>query len=124
MQDVLDGRFSEQELAEAKLSAFQKLDRVLAPQVKGLLHFTRGVEDAERLALRARALDVTREDVMRIAERYMMTNMEEQTTSRVVFGSQQAKFDALEREGWQIFNPIDFLSYQYFDQWGEQPKQV
>jgi len=38
----------------------------------------------------------------------------------VVFGSQNAEFSAMEREGWSIFNPIDFLSYKYFDQWNQE----
>ena len=50
----------------------------------------------------------------------MMANIEESKTSRVVFGSQNAEFTALENDGWNIFNPIDFLSYKYFDQWNEE----
>lgn len=45
----------------------------------------------------------------------MMGSIEAQATSRVVFGSQTVNFDSLERDEWQIFNPIDFLSYKYFD---------
>ena len=51
-----------------------------------------------------------------------MSNIEADRTSRVVFGSQQANFGTLESDGWNIFNPIDFLSYKYFDQWNEQNK--
>jgi len=40
----------------------------------------------------------------------------------VVFGSQNANFEPLEQEGWNIFNPIDFLSYKYFDKWNEEQK--
>ena len=45
ISDLIDGRFSEQQLTEAKLLAFQKLDKVLDPSVKGLIKFTRGYED-------------------------------------------------------------------------------
>jgi len=44
-----------------------------------------------------------------------MSNIELNKTSRVVFGSQSAEFRSMESEGWNIFNPIDFLSYKYFD---------
>ena len=35
--DVIDGNFSEQQLNESKLLAFQKLDKVLDPSLKGLI---------------------------------------------------------------------------------------
>ena len=35
--DVIDGNFSEQQLNESKLLAFQKLDKVLDPSLKGLV---------------------------------------------------------------------------------------
>jgi Zn-dependent M16 (insulinase) family peptidase len=115
IQDVIDGRFTEGQLTECKLLAFQKLDRVSDPSAKGLLGFTRGYEDEDRLKLRLRALEVTKEDVKHVVEKYMMGAIEDEKTSRVVFGSQSAKFDKLETEGWNIYNPIDFLSYKYFD---------
>lgn len=37
IQDLIDGKFSEQQLREAKLTAFQKLDKVLDPSMKGLV---------------------------------------------------------------------------------------
>ena len=60
---------------------------------------------------------------MRVVEKYMKGAIEEEKTSRVVFGSQSAKFDQLEQEGWNIYNPIDFLSYTYFDQFNEETKR-
>lgn len=65
--------------------------------------------------LRLRALETRKEDLVYVAEKYMMSQIERNQTSRVVFGSQSADFTAMEREGWSIFNPIDFLSYKYFD---------
>jgi Zn-dependent M16 (insulinase) family peptidase len=65
-------------LTECKLLAFQKLDRVSDPSGKGLLGFTRGYEDEDRLKLRLRALEVTREDVIHVVEKYMMGAIEEE----------------------------------------------
>ena len=73
---MIDGRFTPSQLDQAKLSAFQKLDKVLDPSLKGLLRFTRGTEDTDRLKLRLRALEVTRDDVVAIAEKYMMGSIE------------------------------------------------
>ncbi len=100
--------------------AFQKYDKVLEPSLKGLLNFTRGYSDEHRMKLRLRALDLTREDLSAVAEKYLMKAIEEGKTSRVVFGSQQAPLAELESKGWSVFNPIDFLSYKYFDQWNQE----
>ncbi len=102
---------------------FQKLDKVLEPSLKGLLQFSRGYTDEHRMKLRLRAMDLTREDVAAVAEKYLMKAVEGGHTSRVVFGSQQAPFEELEGKGWSVFNPIDFLSYQYFEQWNKDNKQ-
>jgi len=55
--------------------------------LKGLLAFSRGYHDEDRMKLRLRALDVTREDVVAVAEKYLMKAIENGHTSRVVFGS-------------------------------------
>ena len=72
------------------------------------------------MRLRLRALEVRKEDIIYVAEKYIMNAMEHNKTSRVVFGSQNADFTSLEKSGWSIYNPIDFLSYSYFDQFNKQ----
>ena len=72
------------------------------------------------MRLRLRALEVRKEDIIYVAEKYIMNAMEHNKTSRVVFGSQNADFSSLEKNGWSIYNPIDFLSYSYFDQFNKQ----
>ena len=71
------------------------------------------------MKLRVRALETSKEDVVFVAQKYLMNAIENDRTSRVVFGSQAAKFQSLETDGWNVFNPIDFLSYKYFDQWNK-----
>lgn len=87
------------------------------------MQFTRGYDDASKLKLRLRALEVSKDDLVHLAQKYMVTAIEANQTSRVVFGSQTANFGPLEEEGWNIFNPIDFLSYKYFDKWNEENKR-
>ena len=88
VQQVIEGNFAERDIQEAKLLAFQKLDKVLEPSYKGLLSFTRGYSDEHRLMLRLRALDCQKEDLKQFAEKYIMSAIEAGKTSRVVFGSQ------------------------------------
>jgi len=81
---------------------FQKLDKIQDPSIKGLYAFSRGYTDDQRLKLRLRALDVTREDLVSVAEKYLAKAMEEGHTSRVVFGSQNSDFGELEGKGWVV----------------------
>ena len=61
---------------------------------------------------------------MAVTEKYIAKALEDGHTSRVVFGSQNSDFSELEGKGWKVQNPIDFLSYKYFDQWNHDVKQV
>lgn len=88
ISDLIDGAFSNRQIDESKLLAFQKLDKVLDPSLKGLVQFTRGYTDEQKLRLRLRALEVTKDDLIYVAEKYMMNSIENDKTSRVVFGSQ------------------------------------
>ena len=117
---VIGKQFEEQSLREAKLHTFQKLDKVLEPSLKGLLQFTRGYTDEQRMKLRLQALDLTSDDIARVAGKYLMHAMEKGKTSRVVFGSQSADLGELGKKGWKVQNPIDFLSYEeYFQQYAK-----
>lgn len=124
VQNVIDGKFGEQQMQESKLLAFQKLDKVLEPSLKGLIQFTRGYSDEDRLKLRLRALDCSASDLQEFARKYLMSAIESGHTSRVVFGSQSRQedsggMDELGRDGWSIHNPMEFLSNSYFDRWNQ-----
>ena len=43
--EIIDGKFTDRELTESKLLAFQKLDKVVEPSLRGLVHFTRGYSE-------------------------------------------------------------------------------
>jgi len=122
IQDVIGGKFSLRELQEAKLLAFQKLDKVLEPSYKGLLGFTRGYTDEHRLHLRLRALDCSKADLQEFAQKYMMSAVEKGETSRVVFGSQHenAELQDLLVDDWNAQSPMDFLSNSYFERWNDE----
>ena len=72
---------------ESKLLTFQKLDAVVEPSTRGLAMFKRGWSDAHRADLRLRALETTQADLVRVAEKYILSQMDANNTSRVVFGS-------------------------------------
>ena len=91
--------------------------------MKGLVEFTRGYSDEHKMQLRLRALEVSKDDLVYVAEKYLMGAIERDSTSRVVFGSQQTNFEPLESDGWNIYNPIDFLSHTYFDKWNKKNQE-
>lgn len=87
VKEVINGNFTQQQMDESKLLAFQKLDGVVEPSTKGLARFTRDWTDEHRANLRLCALETTQADLVRVAEKYMLSQMEGQRTSRAVFGS-------------------------------------
>jgi len=87
ISEVIDGKFTEAMLNESKLLAFQSLDAGRDASLKGLVQFTRGYSDEQKMKLRLRALEVRQEDLIYVAEKYMMGAIEKNATSRVVFGS-------------------------------------
>jgi len=67
VQEIIDGNFSDRELDEAKLLAFQKLDKVVEPSLRGLVQFTRGYEQEAKMRLRLKALEISRDDLVFVA---------------------------------------------------------
>ena len=51
------------------------------------MEFTRGYTDDFKMKMRLRALDVSKEDITEVGEKYLMKAIEDGKTSRVVFGS-------------------------------------
>lgn len=119
IQQAVDGHFGDREMQESKLLAFQKLDQVLEPSLKGLLEFSRGYKDEHRLNLRLRALNCSKKDIQIFADKYLVSAIEKGETSRVVFGTQSLGIDELTADGWSVHNPMDFLSNTYFERWNE-----
>lgn len=49
-----------------------------------------------------------------------MKQLEEGTTSRIVFGSQSVDTEEYKRNGWEISSALDFLSEKYFKEDDEE----
>ena len=52
LQKVCEKEFDEKQLDQAKLTTFQKLDKVIAPSLKGMLFFTRNYTDEQKNQIR------------------------------------------------------------------------
>lgn len=74
IQWALEGKFTDQDIEEAKLSVFAEVDKPVSPSNRGMLYFTQGVTDEMRQANRDRLCNVTRDDVIHVARTYLASS--------------------------------------------------
>ncbi|KAF9357601.1 Mitochondrial presequence protease [Mortierella sp. AD094] len=77
--------FTDQELAEAKLSIFQRMDAPVSAAEEGMVVFTEGITDEMRQTRRERLLKVTSSDVKEVASRYLL----DQPSSHCILGDKE-----------------------------------
>lgn len=65
------GRFSQQDIDEAKLSVFSHVDAPVAPSSKGMDHFLYGLSDELKQAHREQLFAVHRQGLMDVGDRYL-----------------------------------------------------
>ena len=115
IQKLWNKEFSEKQLEYAKLSTFQKLDKVIEPSLKGMLQFARGYTDTQRSNHRLKALSCSIDDISNLTENILMKQLESGKSARVVFGPKSSTNEELKSAGWAIEKPLEFLSSSYFD---------
>ena len=59
---------------------------------------------------RQQLLDVTREDINYVVEKYVLKSMESDKTSKVIFGSAGDSMEAFIERGWKVERFVDELS--------------
>ncbi|KAF9906978.1 Mitochondrial presequence protease [Lobosporangium transversale] len=83
---VLDRKdFSDQEMAEAKLSIFQRMDTPVSAAEEGMIIFSEGITDEMRQNRREQLLKVTSDDVKEVANRYLLN----QPSSHCILGDEE-----------------------------------
>ena len=68
---MLDGKLSEQDLAEAKLAVFQQIDAPVSTGRKGGAFFKAGITHEMEQVRRVRFLDATREQLIESCREYL-----------------------------------------------------
>jgi hypothetical protein len=63
--------FCDRDIVEAKLGLFQSIDAPILPGTRGLGPFLSGISDEMFLEHRRRLRDVTRDDLIRVSDRYL-----------------------------------------------------
>ena len=90
---------------EAKLSVFQGVDAPKSVNEEGMVRFLSGIDEKMQQERRERLLDVTKEQVVEAAQRYLVDGAEKAVTAVIGEKNEWAK----ESEGWSI-RKMDMLS--------------
>lgn len=100
--DFLSKRdISDQELTEAKLSVFQELDAPVSPDARGILHFSQGFTYDDLQNTRLRIKEISREDVLRVAEKYLKEGNVAKV-GRALIGPSDESLKGRSSENWEV----------------------
>ncbi|XP_002750056.1 presequence protease, mitochondrial [Callithrix jacchus] len=83
------GKFTQQDIDEAKLSAFSTVDAPVAPSDKGMDHFLSGLSDDMKQAHREQLFAVSRDKLLAVSDRYLGTG--KSTHGLAILGPENAK---------------------------------
>lgn len=71
VQWATEGKFTDQDVEEAKISVLAQLDRPISPSNRGMLYFHQGVTDDMRQKQKDQVFSVTRDDLTHVARTYL-----------------------------------------------------
>jgi len=98
-----DGKFSAQDIIDAKIVSFQKIDRAKDPAEDGLMFFTRKVTENQLNEIRKSILETEKKDICEAAKKYLKKN--EKIASKAVCGMSEIKEEQnLRKDGWNIID--------------------
>ncbi|CAG8670298.1 14068_t:CDS:2 [Rhizophagus irregularis] len=79
-------KFTQQEIDEAKLSTFKKIDEPISVSEEGMNYFTGKITDEQRQKRREQLLAVTEDDVKEVAKIYLEKQEKENLNSIAIIG--------------------------------------
>ncbi|TLD11062.1 hypothetical protein PgNI_05584 [Pyricularia grisea] len=88
---AVDKQWTDRDLEEAKISVFKSVDAPKDINAEGMGQFLYGVTEEMAHERRARLLDVTREQVQEVAQKYVVESLDKQA-ERVAFLGQKAEW--------------------------------
>ncbi len=95
------GNFTDHDIVDAKIVAFQKIDKARDPAEDGLQFFTRGITEAQLDQVRKEALGVTHKGLVEMAFKHLKLA----TSSKTVCAMGEIKNEErLRKEGWNIID--------------------
>ena len=100
---VNSGNLNSQRLFEiAVVRTLNQLQPDLLPQNKLFEHFYYNFTEQQLLSRRLKVFDVSKEDVIKVAEKYIYKAMLEDKSSKVIFGPKSANLEGLVSRGWRV----------------------
>ncbi|KAI0977135.1 Metalloenzyme, LuxS/M16 peptidase-like protein [Xylaria arbuscula] len=95
---AVDKQWSNQDLEEAKISVFQSVDAPKSVNTEGMLRFVSGVTDEMQQRRREQLLDVTKDQVREVAQKYIVDGLANQSEQIAFLGKRQDWVDG----SWQV----------------------
>lgn len=93
------------DLDEAKLGVFQQIDAPVAPGNRGILKFSHNISDDDIQAQRLKLKAVTHEDVLRVAEKYLLPG--KSIVGRAIIGAPNSDLLTRTSENWKVISQDD-----------------
>lgn len=90
-QWAVDKKWSDRDLEEAKISVFQSVDAPKSVNQEGMARFLSGITDEMRQSKREQLLDVTKDQVREVAQKYLVDQMK-QGEERIAFLGEKASW--------------------------------
>jgi Zn-dependent M16 (insulinase) family peptidase len=95
---------SENEIVEAKLEMFQSIDAPIAPGNRGLIKFKYGLTDDDIQCYREQIRNVSKEQLMDVAEKYLSPKAVNCKVGRALIGSHNCDLKLRHSENWVILS--------------------
>ncbi|RYC59470.1 hypothetical protein CHU98_g6744 [Xylaria longipes] len=86
---AVDKQWSSQDLEEAKISVFQGVDAPKSVNTEGMLRFVSGITDEMQQNRREQLLDVTKDQVREVAQKYVVEALAKQSEQTAFLGKKQ-----------------------------------
>lgn len=97
-QWAVDKKWSDRDLEDAKISVFQGVDAPKAVNQEGMGHFLYGITEEMRQKRREQLLDVTKDQVREVAQKYIVEGLQKQAERLVFLGEKRDWVD----ESWAV----------------------
>lgn len=95
-----DKKWSDRDLEDAKISVFQNVDAPTSVNEEGMSRFLYGIDETMRQKRREQLLDVTKDQVREVAQKYIVNALEKQSERAVFLGEKAGWVD----ESWKVEN--------------------
>lgn len=89
---------------------FKKYDSETLTHDLGMNYFKYGITQDQENTRRQQLFEVKREDVVEVANKYLLDKIEKGETSQVVFGQQTDALEMFVKNGWEIERFVKGLS--------------